>query len=531
MAAGVQLDSCPIRYVRFVSGDGGLKMIRNGEISMSEAKRILKKFWWILPLTIVSGGALGMGATFFLPKKFKSQSRVQIHEQTVSPDLIKPVLTEATNQRLASMQEAILSRTQLQAIIEKFGLYPSDRDKMHMEDLVLRLRSEIEVTPPDTMNTMLGAQNHQLPGFYINVTFDNPQVAQRICSEVTTKFLEQNAKYMNDKSTETVEFLTRQAEDAKAKLDEEDAKLADFQKKYMGSLPDQEQANLNLLTTLNSQLEANTQALNRAQQDKAVNDSLLAAAVANWKVVRGGDAAPETLDQQLSALQEQLAALLSRYTAEHPDVVKTRNQIEQLKQRIADQAKTGAPPTSIPPGEIEPPQIQQLRARLKQDDLGIADLTRRQGQIQNQIGALQARIQLSPTVQQQFKELTRNHQSAVDFYNDLLKRRDQAAISRDLTRQQEGEQFSMEDPPSLPMAPSFPKKSIFGGVGLGAGLALGVGVLYLLAALDSSMHTERDVELCLKLPVLTLVPMVDPAGMGRVNRNGKPKGLLTGAAR
>ena len=506
-------------------------MIRNGEISMSEAKRILNKFWWILPLTLVSCGALGLGATFFLPKKFTSQSRVQIHEQTVSIDLIKPALTEATSQRLASMQEEILSRTQLQAIIEKFGLYPSDRDKMHMEDLVLRLRTAIEVTPPDTMTTMttmLGSQNKQLPGFYINVTYDDPQVAQRICSAITTKFLEKNAQYMNEKSAQTVEFLTKQADDAKVKLDEEDAKLADFQKRYMGSLPDQEQANLNLLTTVNSQLEANTQTLNRAQEDKSVNESLLASALANWKVVKGGDAAPETLDQQLTMLQEQLAALQSHYTAEHPDVIKTKNQIEQLKQRIAA-GPTADPTSTSPSGGIEPPQIQQLRARVKQDDLGIADLTRRQGQIQNQIVALQGRIQLSPVVQQQFKELTRNHQSAVEFYNDLLKRRDQAAISRDLTRQQEGEQFSMEDPPSLPMTPSFPKKSIFGGVGLALGLAAGLGVLYLLAAIDSSMHTERDVELCLKLPVLTLVPTVDPAAMGRLN--GKPKGLLTGAAR
>src|SRR5215475_11941498 len=101
-------------------------MIRNGEISTSEVKRILKKYWWILPLTVVSGGALGLGATMVLPKKFTSQSRVQIHEQTVSTEILKPVLTEATNQRLISMQEKILSRTQLQSIIEKFGLYPSE---------------------------------------------------------------------------------------------------------------------------------------------------------------------------------------------------------------------------------------------------------------------------------------------------------------------------------------------------------------------------------------------------------------------
>src|SRR5215831_14568623 len=126
-------------------------MIRNGEINMSEVKRILRKYWWILPLTLVSGGALGLGATMVLPKRFTSQSRVQIHEQSVSQELVKPVLTEATNARVASMQEEILSRTQLQAIIEKLGLYPNERGKLNMEDLVFNLRKAIEVTAPDTV--------------------------------------------------------------------------------------------------------------------------------------------------------------------------------------------------------------------------------------------------------------------------------------------------------------------------------------------------------------------------------------------
>ena len=83
----------------------------------------------------------------------------------------------------------------------------------------------------------------------------------------------------------------------------------------------------------------------------------------------------------------------------------------------------------------------------------------------------------------------------------------------------------MEDAPSLPMTPSFPNKARFGGGGLAGGLALGLAVLFLLAALDSSMHTERDVEVCLKLPVLAMVPTVDPSGMRRTNHNGKPKEL------
>jgi len=488
-------------------------MIRNGEISMSEVKRILRKYWWILPLTIISGGALGLGATMVLPKKFTSQSRVQIHEQSVSHELVKPVLTEATNQRVVLMQEDILSRTQLQAIIEQLGLYPSDRGSVHMEDLVLRLRNAVEITPPDTI---LGIQSRQLPGFYINVTFNNPETANRICSEITRRFMEKNATEVTEASRRAKEFMQQQADEAKRSLDEQDAKLAEFKKKYMGSLPDQQNANLSLLQTMDSQLEAVTQAISRAQQDRAMNESLLTAQIATWKATTTtGGASPETLDQQLTTLQEQLSSLQSRYTPEHPDVIKTKNQIEQLKKRIADAPKTSVTLANSAPSEMEPPAIQQLRAKVRQDDMSIADLTKRQNQIQSQIGVLQGRLQLSPGVEQQFKELTRSYQAASDSYNELLRKRDQASIATELLQQQQGETFSMEDPPSLPMTPSFPKKPIFAGGGLAGGLALGLAVLYLFAALDSSMHSERDVEVCLKLPVLALVPTIDPSGKGQ----------------
>jgi len=319
-------------------------------------------------------------------------------------------------------------------------------------------------------------------------------------------------------------------EEAKRNLDDQDAKLAAFKQQHMGSLPDTEGANLGLLNTQGTQLDAVTQAISRAQQDKAMNESLLASQIAVWGNVDHGGVAPETLDSQLSALQDQLTALESRYTPDHPDVIKTRNQVEQLKKRMAAGQK--APATTKPQGSgIEPPAIQQLRAKLKQDELNIADLVKRQSQIQGQINVLQGRIQSTPAVEQQYKELTRNYQSAMESYNDLLKRHEQASISQDLNRQQQGEQFRVLDPPSLPMSPSFPKKPIFAGAGLGGGLALGLALLYLLAALDSSMHTERDVEVCMKLPVLALVPNVAPAGRGPAGGVKNDKGLGLAATR
>ena len=103
----------------------------------------------------------------------------------------------------------------------------------------------------------------------------------------------------------------------------------------MGELPDDEQTNLNLLTGLTSQLDAATQALARAQQDKTFTESMLSQQVAAWQAAQTGQN-PETLEQQLIALQTQLATLQSRYTDDYPDVIKAKNDIAALQKKIAD---------------------------------------------------------------------------------------------------------------------------------------------------------------------------------------------------
>jgi uncharacterized protein involved in exopolysaccharide biosynthesis len=109
-------------------------------------------------------------------------------------------------------------------------------------------------------------------------------------------------------------------------------------------------------------------------------------------------------------------------------------------------------------------------------------------------------------VEQEVKELTRNYQSAQDFYNELLKKQQNSAMATDLAHQQQGEQFRLLDPASLPMKPSFPKMLNFAVGGLGGGAALGLAILYLLMLMDKTLHTEKDVEMYLKLPVLASVP-------------------------
>src|SRR5580700_5893918 len=321
-------------------------MIKSGEITLAEVKRILRRYWWILPLTAVGCGALGLAAAVVLPKRFTSVTTVLVDRPTVPTEFVKPVVTEDLNHRLASMQEQILSRTRLQPIIEKFGLYAEERRSKSIDDLIEKLRSAVTIQPMEPMPGTQ-SQNHSLPGFYVNVTFNNPQTAQQICTEITSMFMQQNTREREQQAAQTTSFLSDQLEEAKRKLDDQDRRLANFKRQYLGSLPEEEQTNLNLLTGMNSQLEANVQALSRAQQDKTFNESLLSQQEATATVLAPvGQNSSETPDQQLNALENQLAGLEARYTPEHPDVVKLKSQIEELKKRMA------AAPKAKEPGDI-----------------------------------------------------------------------------------------------------------------------------------------------------------------------------------
>jgi uncharacterized protein involved in exopolysaccharide biosynthesis len=240
---------------------------------------------------------------------------------------------------------------------------------------------------------------------------------------------------------------------------------------------------------------------------------------ANWKLAHTGGQNPETLEEQLTALQDQLAIALNRYTPEHPDIIKLKSQIEDVKKRMSEAAPT---PSTVPAWAThEPVQLAQLRLKIKQDNQTIADLTKKQTQIEEQTRMLQGRVQSSPVIEQEFKELTRNYDTALEGYKELLRKQESSAMAGALEHQQEGEQFRVLEPPSLPTEPSFPKKPLFAGGGLGMGLALSAGLMYLIALGDKSMHSERDVEVCLKLPVLTTVPNLDIATLHKLARRQK----------
>src|SRR5215469_18235334 len=115
-------------------------MVGNGEIALADVKRILRRYWWIPTFMTLTLGALGLAACLVLPKKYTSSTVVLVEQPTVPKDLIRPVITDDLNERMASMKAQILSRSKLEMIINKFNLFANERAATHIEDLVEKLK-------------------------------------------------------------------------------------------------------------------------------------------------------------------------------------------------------------------------------------------------------------------------------------------------------------------------------------------------------------------------------------------------------
>jgi polysaccharide chain length determinant protein (PEP-CTERM system associated) len=486
------------------------------ELTPADYIAMIRRRWVLIVIFALIGPPLAYGISRFLPNRYKSHTLVLIEPPNVSESLVRQVDMVSVGQRIVSMQQQILSRASLESLIHQYGLDSGGQGKVSIDDLIDQLQKAIEVT---AVQPTLETGDRYLPGFNVNVSLASPRTAQAVCTAVTSMFIQENDRIQQHHAEETTQFLSAQLVQAKADLDAQDGKLAAFKGRYIGSLPDDEQTNLNLLTGLTSQLDAASQALARAQQDKSFAQSMLTQQIAAWQATQNGRD-PDTLEQQLATMRSQLASLELRYTDDYPDVIKAKADVAKLEKKIAETGEAKPVPDSSKTSKTaaEPAQITQWRAQIHTADQMIAEKTREQEQIKSQIGLYQSRVQGSPVVEEQYKELTRGYQTALDSYNDLLKKRSESAMSGELSKEQQGEQFTVLDPANLPDAPSFPNRPLFALGGLGGGLAIGLGLAFLFEMQDTSLRTERDVEVGLRLPVLAMVPAIGPAAGKKSNK-------------
>ena len=500
-------------------------MIENRELTMDDYLAMLRRRAKVILIPALLAPLAGFLISYAFTPKYTSQSLILVEGQKVPETMVQPVVSQDLTARVATLQQQVLSQSHLQPMVERVFSGKSSQEQGEIIDAI-RLNMQVEpvVTDLSQMSKKKpGTQGGSVPGFNVIYTASNPREAQQVCTELTSLLVDENLKSVQAAASGTSDVLNKGLEDAKRNLDDLDSRLAAFKKQYVGQLPGDEENNLKILMGLNSQLESNTQTLNRAQQDKAYTESMLAQQLSAWKSTQTANN-PETLQKQLSALQSQLIDLQARYTADHPDVIKTKADIAEVKKKLADVEKESAEPgdaANDKASAMEPPEIRQMRLQIHQySDLILAG-TRDQKRLQQEIATYQGRVSLSPAIEEQYKAMARDYDNANKNYQDLLAKKSTADLTVKMNNQSEGERMFILNPANLPDSPSFPNRLLFAGGGLAAGLALGIGLTMWLELRDKSIRTEADAEAALALPILVAVPWVGVAGAAE--KNGKHK--------
>jgi uncharacterized protein involved in exopolysaccharide biosynthesis len=499
--------------------------MENRELTMDDYLAMLRRRIRVILIPALLAPLAGFGVSYLFSAKYTSQSLVAVEEPKISDAVVPQVYNEDLTQHLNNIQQQVLSPAQLRPMVDRLGLA---KPGQNLDDVYDDIRANMTIQPvPDLSQFGAGAkkkpgQGNTVPGFYVNYTASNAREAQQICTELTSMLKEQDLKSREDATQGTMVFLARQVADAKQTLDDLDKKLAAFKNQHMGQLPGDEDSNMKILMGLNSQLDANTQNLNRATQDKSYTESLLAQQSAAFKSAQSSSN-PQSLQQQLSQLQTQLIDLQARYTDDHPDVIKTQADIKQVQKKLAEANDTSATSSDATSkgSASEPPEIRQLRLQIHQYDDFVSQGTRDQKKLQQEIAVYQGRVASSPGVEEEYKELARDYDNAQKVYQDDLAKQSTSKMASQ-AQQQEGPQMELLIPATLPDSnwPSFPNRPVFAGGGLGAGLALGLGLALWLELRDKSIRTQADAEAALDLPMLVAIPWVVETAPAKGNGDG-----------
>src|ERR1700722_17155681 len=291
-------------------------MLGHRALTVQDYLIILKRRWWILAIPAIVFPIVGFALTFLVQPQYISQTLVLVEQQKVPESYVKAVVTEDLSGRLASMKEQILSPSRPQPIIERFNLFANG--KLSMDDRIDLTRKNIGITPIQSEI----ARTNGLPGFFISFKANDARTAQLVCGEIQSLFVSENLSDRAASAAGTTEFLKSQLADAKAKLDEQDGRLAKFQQTYMGKLPGAESTNINMLTTLNTQLDAATQSINRMEQNRAYAESMMTIQQQNLAspTSEHGGMGHAALQTELQSLLSQESVLTSRYTDDNPAV-------------------------------------------------------------------------------------------------------------------------------------------------------------------------------------------------------------------
>jgi len=436
------------------------------------------------------------GATFvlLLPDHYKATTTILVDPQKVPEKYVSPTVSSDPGQRLTTIFQQVLSATRLQQIIDDMQLYPELRGTVSREDLIELMRKDITITVKQGSAAGLSA-------FTIEYEGRRREDVAKVANQLAASFIEWNLKNREQQTQDTTEFLDAQLKEAKQNLEEQEAKVSAFKLRHLGEMPEQQSANLQALSQLQTQFQANGESLNRLEVERTLLSRGLESSSSG--VVKAAPPLTERakLEGQRQQLRTQLQDLQNRYTSEHPEVVDMAARLKRVEDRLKELPPDPAVTTSAQDNNAVSVRLQLLDRETKR-------LNDEQTRLTQQMSAYRGKVDAVPVVEQQMAELNRNYSVSKEHYQSLLDKTFSAGMAADLERRQQSEHFTILDSAQVPEKPFKPKRQLLLLAVLVGALALSLGLAYLKDMLDGTLKMERELKALLpaNVPLLAAVP-------------------------
>ena len=465
----------------------------SSSVSIRDCLEVLKQHVHFVFLSSLLLAILGIVSVSLLPNIYRATTTILVDPQKIPERYVASTITTDPNARLNTLTQQVLSDSRLQEILDKDHLYPEMQKKKSKEEVLEYMREKTKIELKQTPQPDQG-----LSSFSISYEDEDPSLVANVANHLASSFIEWNLRVRQQQALGTTEFLSKELQQAKQSLEEQEVQLEAFKMKHVGATPDELNGNLQALSRLQAETQSNTDTISRLDQERIL--------LTQVKPTELRDTASLTergrLLQEKRRLEGELWNLKRQFTDTYPDVIAVTEQLKNLNARLATMPE--------PPANSTESYDTNSQVRLGLIDKELQRHGQQQAALQQQIQSYQWKVDSVPVLETQLAQLTRNYETSRQNYQSLLDKTFSAGMSEELERTQQGKRFTVLDSAKTPGKPIKPDRVLFTAGVLVLALLLPSGMTVGVYLMKGSVKSEVELKemLPFNIQVLGAIPPI-----------------------
>lgn len=477
------------------------------------------KYFLIVPVII--SVILGSATAFKLPPVYRSEVRL-LYIQPQIPEWLQLQSVNMYLETMITFIEAItFSPQNMLPWINDFTLYPDLTGQVPMADIMDKMKSDYAKELVYTSVPGPGGRSEEIVnGFTFSFDHEVPEKAFQVANELATKFLVSYRQFRENFATETTSFFEDERIRLKAEISEIDAKISDFKEKNVFELPELMQSNYRMVDTLRQELTSIDQELQMLRTQQRSLESKLAT-TNPYMALEGISGQPiVTPEEKLAALKSELGLLISTFSERHPDVIRTRHEIENLSRLIAQRPPDNSTGEAAPAsdrlrrfdltkfdGAYNPVYI-QLASQIDEAQIEIDSLKDERREREKELLEYERRVAKTPMVEKEYLGLQRELESAQQRYNELVNQVLKLESAAAMEKREMGGKLTIGQPPSFPLRPVSPNRPLIIAGSFMGGIMIGVLLLLGWDLMSKTVRTSHELAAVASVPVYCELPLI-----------------------